>query len=772
MVILITGISSGFGRETARLLAEEGHTVYGTVRRKVEPLPGVHYLTLDVRDRQAAVEAVHQLTVKEGRIDVLVNNAGMGIGGPAEFATEDEVREQMETNFLGLVHLVTAVLPVMRSQGAGRIIALSSIGGLMGLPFQGFYSASKFAVEGYCEALRLETEPFGIKVVVVRPGDFSTNFTASRKKTRDSEAMRAYPAFAASMQKVEQDETGGLKPPVLARRISRIIRSRNPRHGYVVASFEQRLSVFLKRMLPARWFARILSGYYKLAVLLVLAVLTACCTRETVPGGVAAELQNPVLPGFHPDPSVVAVGEDYYLVNSTFHYFPGVPVYHSRDLQNWEQVGNVLDRPSQLPLEHATASLGIYAPTIRFNDGTFYMITTNVGGGGNFMVTATDPAGPWSEPVWLEQQGIDPSLYFEDGKCYMVSNPDATITLCEIDPVTGATLSPGKALWRGTGGRFPEGPHIYRKDGWYYLLISEGGTELAHKLTVARSRHIYGPYEANPANPVFTHCSLAAQDSNIQGTGHGDLFQAADGSWWIVFLAYRRYGGDFHHLGRETFLAPVTWEKGWPVVNGGMPVAERMTVRMPAVPEKPQPDNRHYDFATIGPEWMHIQHPVPENYLVQDGVLTLIGNGDGFDWGGWHPTALLRRQQAAECRFGTQVTLQGDGEAGLVIYQTHNGHVEFFVRREKGRAEAAVRVRLHSLLHEQAVTPLARPEAGLEVRADGEQYAFLLNGKAFARVDAKLLSTEMAGGFTGVTVGPYCCTGKASFRHFFISSQE
>ena len=191
MVILITGISSGFGLETARLLATEGHVVYGTVRREVEPLPGVHYLKVDVRDRNAVKGVVQQVVDQEGRIDVLVNNAGMGIGGPVEFATEEEIREQMDANFMGLVNFVTAVLPYMRAQGNGKIIALSSIGGLMGLPFQGFYSASKFAIEGYCEALRLETKQFGVKVVVVRPGDFSTGFTASRKKTVDAEAMKA-----------------------------------------------------------------------------------------------------------------------------------------------------------------------------------------------------------------------------------------------------------------------------------------------------------------------------------------------------------------------------------------------------------------------------------------------------------------------------------------------------------------------------------------------------------------------------------------------------
>ena len=265
MIVFITGISSGFGLETARLLSEEGHTVYGTVRREVEPLPKVHYLCADVRDREAVAEAVRQIVEKEGRIDVLVSNAGLGIGGPLEFATEEEICLQMDTNFKGLVHCVDAVLPYMRRQGNGKVIVLSSIGGLMGLPFQGFYSASKFAIEGYCEALRLEIKSMGIKVVVVRPGDFATGFTGSRKKVADEAALQAYPVYRAAIEKVEHDENGGLKPIVLARKISRIIRKKNPRNSYVVASLVQKLSVVLKRVLPAKWFDAILSNYYKLS---------------------------------------------------------------------------------------------------------------------------------------------------------------------------------------------------------------------------------------------------------------------------------------------------------------------------------------------------------------------------------------------------------------------------------------------------------------------------------------------------------------------------
>lgn len=263
MVVFITGISSGFGLETARLLSQEGHVVYGTVRREVEPLLGVHYLHVDVRDKDAVAEAVKQIVEKESHIDILINNAGMGIGGPLEFATEEEVRLQMDTNFMGLVHCVDAVLPYMRQQKSGRIIALSSIGGLMGLPFQGFYSASKFAIEGYCEALRMEVKQQGVKVVVLRPGDFATGFTGSRKKANDMAALEAYPIYKTAIEKVEHDENGGLKPVVLARKISQIIRKKNPRNGYVVASFEQKLSVLLKRILPAKWFARILGSYYR-----------------------------------------------------------------------------------------------------------------------------------------------------------------------------------------------------------------------------------------------------------------------------------------------------------------------------------------------------------------------------------------------------------------------------------------------------------------------------------------------------------------------------
>ncbi|MDE6528437.1 MAG: glycoside hydrolase family 43 protein, partial [Muribaculaceae bacterium] len=388
----------------------------------------------------------------------------------------------------------------------------------------------------------------------------------------------------------------------------------------------------------------------------------------------ASGYRNPVIRGFYPDPSVCRVDSDYYLVNSSFQFFPGVPLWHSRDLVNWQQIGNVLNRPSQLPLKGANAWLGIYAPTLRHHNGVFYMITTNVGnaptGSGNFLVTATDPQGPWSEPVWLEQGGIDPSLFFEDGKCYMTSNPGDGIWMCEIDPATGRQLTESTLLWQGTGGRYPEAPHIYKRNGWYYLLIAEGGTEMGHKVTIARSRNIYGPYESNPANPILTHFCRQAQSNPIQGTGHADFVEAHDGSWWLVCLAFRTQANSQHLLGRETFLAPVTWDAdGWPVVNGNGTISLDMEV--PTLPLQPTaPEQTTIDFRSdnaLGPEWVYLRNPYPDNYRLTPQGLELIGTAEGL-CSTDSPTFVARRQQDID--MATVATLQltdtrPGAEAGL-----------------------------------------------------------------------------------------------------------
>lgn len=262
-VVLITGASSGFGKATAELLSAKGYTVYGTSRKEVKD-DKIHFVVMDVRDRESVCRGVEQVVKECGRIDVLINNAGMGIGGSLELATEEEIELQMGTNFHGCVNVCQTVLPVMRKQGGGQIINLSSIGGVMGLPYQGFYSASKFAIEGFSEALAAEVRGFGIKVSMVEPGDFATNFTARRRNSEATAKNAAYGnSFARSLSIIEKEENGGLKPEKLAKTMVRIIECRKPRLRYVVANLEQKFSVFLKKVLPGNWFVGILRNYYK-----------------------------------------------------------------------------------------------------------------------------------------------------------------------------------------------------------------------------------------------------------------------------------------------------------------------------------------------------------------------------------------------------------------------------------------------------------------------------------------------------------------------------
>ena len=263
MVVLISGITSGFGRAMAEKFSSEGHKVYGTHRRDSDPVPGVVYIKADSASDAEVEAAVKQVTEAEGRIDIFINNAGMGIGGPLEFSSLEDARKQMDINWMGMVRYIHYVLPVMRAQGSGTIVTVSSIGGLMGLPYQGLYSASKFAIEGYCESLRLELRGTPVKVVVIEPGDFATGFTASRKSVPAAEVAEAYPGYARSLASIEHDENSGLKPEYLAGKVYGIVQKKKPGYSYVIASPLQKLSVFAKRILPAKWFAWILGIYYK-----------------------------------------------------------------------------------------------------------------------------------------------------------------------------------------------------------------------------------------------------------------------------------------------------------------------------------------------------------------------------------------------------------------------------------------------------------------------------------------------------------------------------
>lgn len=494
--------------------------------------------------------------------------------------------------------------------------------------------------------------------------------------------------------------------------------------------------------------------------------------------------RNPVIPGFHPDPSVVAVGDDYYLVNSSFCYFPGIPIYHSKDLVNWEQTGHVLNRRSQLELKNASVWGGIYAPTIRYNNGRFYVIVTNVSDRGNFIVHTTDPAKGWSDPVWLKQGGIDPSLYFEDGKCYMVSNPDVGIWLCEIDPESGEQLSDSRWIWGGTGGRHPEAPHIYKKDGWYYLMIAEGGTEMGHSVTIARSKNIYGPYTSNPDNPIMTHFNRIAQSNPIQGTGHADLVKAHDGSWWLVCLAFRQQNGAHHLLGRETYLAPVKWDKdGWPVVNGNGTIDTCMNIpTLPQIPIKGKPIRDKFDNHTLGHEWVCLRNPDEKNYEYGNGYLSLKASPVGLDNTKESPSMLMRRQEHIDFTATTSVSLvdaSAMAEAGITIFASEASHYDLFLTEtDSGQTAIKLRYRLNEMTHIEKAVDLPSGDKTAELRITCSPHVFTFfystdGGKTFvklAEMNTRYLSTETAGGFTGTLIGLYACSpsgkGKGLFKWF------
>ncbi len=293
-------------------------------------------------------------------------------------------------------------------------------------------------------------------------------------------------------------------------------------------------------------------------------------------------IKNPVIPGFYPDPSVCRVDDDFYLVCSSFELCPGIPLFHSRDLVNWEQLCNVMTLGNGFNLNANSGTSGVMAPTIRWHEGTFYIIDANFGDRGNFIVTAKDPNGPWSDPVWLEDvPGIDASLFFDDdGKCYITGTgleadkPDGTRGKCiwcaEFSLEDMRLSSEPHAIWDSAlrNANWPEAPHIYKKNNWYYLMIAEGGTEYYHSITMARNRDIFGWYDGNEANPVLTHRHLGSSYP-VSNIGHGDLVQLRNGQWYCVMLGSRLVGGEHKNLGRETFICPVEGENDWAVFSPG-----------------------------------------------------------------------------------------------------------------------------------------------------------------------------------------------------------
>ncbi len=487
--------------------------------------------------------------------------------------------------------------------------------------------------------------------------------------------------------------------------------------------------------------------------------------------------KNPVLPGFHADPSVCRAGDDFYLVNSTFQYFPGVPVFHSKDLVNWEQVGNCLTRPSQVDLKGTDGNSGIYAPTIRYNNGRFYMVTTVFPSRRHFYVWTDNPAGEWSEPVVIDFAigSCDPTLYFEDDKCYFLWK-EGDIKICEIDVKTGKQLGEIHHLGVGLGGRYPEGPHLYKKDGYYYLLLAEGGTEHGHHVNILRSKNLFGPYQPNPDNPILSHFNMKMQNSQIQGLGHADLIQAPDSSWWMICLGYRTSGYLQHVMGRETMLAPVRWEQGgWPVVNGDGTLQTDMkcrTLPLVAMPKDPVREEFEYikrnapkdSYHSLGLPmgWMSLCNPDYSRYSLTErkGWLRMRPSTTDLSETA-SPTFVARRQTelnfTATALFDLSHLSEGM-QAGITAYAAPLNHYDVVAEKRNGQIIIKSNVRLGQTGHSEKEFALSGTRAYLRITSDKDFYYLQASsdGKNFvelAKMEYRFLSTETIGGFTGVMLG-------------------
>lgn len=501
---------------------------------------------------------------------------------------------------------------------------------------------------------------------------------------------------------------------------------------------------------------------------------------------------NPLLPGCYPDPSICRAGEDFYLVTSTFEYFPGLPVLHSRDLRTWRHIGHALDRPGMLDMEGIASSGGLYAPTIRFHDGVFWLVCTLVdqaddSRGGHFLLTATDPAGPWSDPVWLDADGIDPSLFFDDdGRVWvhgtrLAREPEwfhqTEVWLRELDPVTKQLVGPEHVLWTGAvrGAVWAEAPHLYKVDGTYYLVAAEGGTEVHHAVSVARATSVTGPYEGSKANPHLTHRHMG-RTADVVGVGHADLVQHVDGSWWAVLLAMRPYGGYHYNLGRETFLVPVTWEDGWPlfapgdgrvpevvhvpeVADGGLPPGRDVRgARGVVAPDDPR-------WTTLRAPWDGFAAPSGEGWTLRLQPSTLAEATT--------PTFLGVRQQHRDV--DARATLRVDGlaegeQAGVVVRQSERDHATLsVVRAGEGFVVRAVHRRggeAH-VLGETAVEAADGARLTLTISARGQDYALVAQGSGepvrVGVVDGRTLDTVATGGFLGLWFGVHATSeGRAT----------
>ena len=507
---------------------------------------------------------------------------------------------------------------------------------------------------------------------------------------------------------------------------------------------------------------------------------------------------NPILSGFYPDPSIIRVAEDYYLVTSSFAYFPGLPIFHSKDLVSWHQIGYAMDRKEQLDLTGAGVSRGLFAPAISYHDGLYYITCTLVDKGGNFIITAKDPKGPWSNPTYLPQvNGIDPSLYFEDDQAYILYNsipPDnvslynghRTIRMYPLDKdslktkeqeiilINGGTDLSKQPVWI-------EAPHVLKKDGWYYLYCAEGGTGYNHSEVVFRSKSLTGPYLSYPNNPILTQRDLdPARKDPVTSTGHAQLVETAAGEWYAVFLGCRPYDDGHYNTGRETFMTPVQWIDGWPIINPGFKTIQSQ-YPWPKI-DGPNFTSRinefatnqlffdHFDGTELNKRYTFLRTPTKKFYRVKKSKLTL--ELDSNTCSGKNPIAMVADRQNHLSGYVTTrmqfQTLAANEQAGLIVFQNENHY--YFMCKSADNARPVVQLYKGPGNDRKAdgptlltSIPLRKKNSAIifKIEVNDQGYNFYYSVKKGewlllrSDMDRTFLSTETAGGFVGCMYGMY-----------------
>jgi alpha-N-arabinofuranosidase len=516
---------------------------------------------------------------------------------------------------------------------------------------------------------------------------------------------------------------------------------------------------------------------------------------------------NPVISGAHPDPSICRVGDDYYIVNSSFEYFPGLPIHHSKDLVNWELIGHGLHREDQcngeMNLVDVQSDGGIHAPTIRYHKGKFYIITTNVYNSGdgkpglmrNFIITSENPSGPWSDPHIIKgAPGIDPDIFFDtDGKVYFIgthnpgdmnSNGIGEIWIQELDIKNWILKGERKTVWDGVFGCCTEGPHIYKEHGLYYLLVAEGGTGKNHAVMMAASENIFGPYEENPRNPVLTTRHVT-EDYFVNSTGHADMIELPDKRWYMVSLGKRNDIDGDANMGRETYLTPMVWEPTivkwqqvtetkWEPVNYLFPVASPLTGKVERYEKLPFQDKPQYKnntfkddflFPKLDLEWTFIRVPQKNTYSLEANMGSLrlytkpgtIENRKRFSMIGFR-----QRESDFEYQVKMEFAPKDDKvESGIIHYQKERNYLSNTVYKENKRFYLEQRLKEKDKINEKTIKRILLKDYKnnilFKVVSKNAKYTFYYslndgeNFKYFTTLDAiKMLDRNYTGALLGV----------------------